>query len=330
MPFMRWREGLERRQVAIYLGALALGAAFAAAWPGRLPAAFIDPAIALMLYLTFLQVPMRELGRGWRQGRFLAALALANFVAVPLLVAALLPFLLPAAQPQDALLRLGVLLVLLAPCVDYVVTFAHLGRADAPLLLAATPLLLLTQMALLPLYLRIGLGAEAAAWVRPGPFVDAFIGLIAMPLALAALTQAVAARRRAAAAVAEGLGLLPVPATALVLFVVVAALLPQLGPAREAVWRVLPLYAAFALMAPVLGWIVARTLRLPARASRAVAFSAGTRNALVVLPLALAVPGGGALLPAVVLTQTFVELLAELAYVRVIARWGGEAPQRAD
>ncbi|WP_225782251.1 arsenic resistance protein [Xenophilus sp. Marseille-Q4582] len=325
--FAAWRERLERGQVAVYLAALALGAVTGLARPGRMPAALIDPAIALMLYLTFLQVPMRALGRGLRQGRFLAALALANFVAVPLLVAGLGLFL-PAAQPQADLLRLAVLLVLLAPCIDYVVTFAHLGRADARALLAATPLLLLAQMALLPLFLRVGLGEAAAQWVRPGPFLRAFVWLIAVPLALAALTQAAAARHRGADAAVQGLGLLPVPATAAVLFVVMAALLPQLGAAREAVVCVLPLYIAFALVAPPLGWAVARALRLPVPAGRAVAFSAGTRNSLVVLPLALAVPGGGALLPAVVLTQTLVELLAELVYVRVIARWGGVSAPR--
>src|SRR5690606_17376063 len=30
--------------------------------------------------------------------------------------------------PPEPLVRLGVLLVLLTPCIDYVVTFAHLGR----------------------------------------------------------------------------------------------------------------------------------------------------------------------------------------------------------
>ncbi len=48
------------------------------------------------------------------------------------------------------MLRLGVLFVLLTPCIDYVVTFSHLGRADA---LASTPALLILQMMLLPVYL---------------------------------------------------------------------------------------------------------------------------------------------------------------------------------
>lgn len=68
-----------------------------------------------------------------------------NFLAIPLLVAALVQFL-----PTDPMITLGVLMVLLTPCIDYVGTFAHLGRADARLLLAATPALLIVQMLLLP------------------------------------------------------------------------------------------------------------------------------------------------------------------------------------
>ena len=68
--------------------------------------------------------------------RFLLALLLANFVVVPLLVATPMQFLLLPAEPM---VRLGVLLVLFMPCIDYVVTFSHMGRADARLLLVATP-----------------------------------------------------------------------------------------------------------------------------------------------------------------------------------------------
>ncbi|MFQ5626261.1 MAG: hypothetical protein ACE5FM_06360, partial [Methyloligellaceae bacterium] len=55
--------------------------------------------------------------------------------------------------------------------------------------------------------------------------------------------------------------------------------------------------------------------------SRALMFSVSTRNSLVVLPLALAVPFGGGLVAAVVITQTLVELLAELVYIRLIPRF---------
>ena len=101
---------------------------------------------------------------------FLITLLVTNFVAVPALVAGLIQFL-----PAESMVRLGVLLVLLTPCIDYVVTFSHLGRADARLLLAATPALLLVQMLLLPVYLRVFLGTDAANLVQAEPFIHAFV-----------------------------------------------------------------------------------------------------------------------------------------------------------
>lgn len=312
------RSTLEERQIPIYFGAVAVAVVTALLVPGTTALeGAINPALALMLYVTFLQVPLADLGRSFASGRFLTALLLANFVAVPLLVAAMLPL-----MPADTLLRFGILLVLLTPCIDYVVTFAHLGRADAKLLLAATPSLLIAQMLLLPVYLKVLLGADAASLVQPEPFVHAFIWLIGVPLVLAGVTQLWASRTTVGRQASSALSLMPVPATALVLFIVVAAVLPQLGSATNSALAAVPFYVAFACLAPIMGWLVAKALGLPPPAGRAVAFSVGTRNSLVVLPLALAVPGALPVLPAIIVTQTLVELLAELAYVRWISRFG--------
>ncbi|ATE62910.1 MULTISPECIES: arsenic resistance protein [Betaproteobacteria] len=316
------REIFERHQVGIYFAAVVLAALVALLVPGT--AALeggVNPALALMLFVTFLQVPLADLGRAFSRGRFLAALLITNFIVTPLVVAVLVQFL-----PSDPMVRLGVLLVLLTPCIDYVVTFSHLGRADARLLLAATPALLVVQMLLLPVYLGLLLGNDAATLVQPGPFVHAFVWLIAVPLALAGLVQLWAARSLAGEKTSAALGLLPVPATALVLFVVVAAVVPRLGSATDAALGVIPFYIAFAVIAPLIGWSISRLFRLDAPAGRAIAFSAGTRNSLVVLPLALAVPGAIPVLPAIVVTQTLIELLSELAYVRFIARLGDIDP----
>ena len=81
----------------------------------------INPALALMLFVTLLQRPLADLRHAFSRFRFLAVLLATNFLVVPAIVAALVQFL-----PVDPMLRLGVLLVLLAPCIDYVVTFSHL------------------------------------------------------------------------------------------------------------------------------------------------------------------------------------------------------------
>lgn len=316
MNTQKLREFLETRQISVYFATVVLAAVIAMLVPGTTALeAGINPALALMLFVTFLQVPLADLRWAFTRARFFAALLITNFVVVPLLVAVLVQFL-----PPNPMVLLGVLLVLLTPCIDYVVTFSHLGRADARLLLAATPALLLVQMLLLPVYLGLFLGDDATGLVQVGPFVHAFIWLIAVPLVLAGLVQFWATRTGMGEWIFTRLGLLPVPATALVLFAVIAAVVPQLGPATDVVLQVIPIYLAFAALAPFLGWLAGRLFRLDAPAGRAIAFSASTRNSLVVLPLAFAVPGAIPVLPAIIVTQTLVELLSELIYVRLIPK----------
>ena len=121
------RETLERNQVVIYFVAVIAAAAVSLAWPGSgALEPLINPALALMLFVTFLQVPLSHLGRAFADTRFMSALIVGNFVVIPLVVKALVQFL-----PAEPLLVIGVLFVLLTPCIDYVVTFSHLGRGDA-------------------------------------------------------------------------------------------------------------------------------------------------------------------------------------------------------
>ena len=89
-----------------------------------------------------------------------------------------------------------------------------------------------------------------------------------------------------------------------------------------------PVNVAFAIAMPLVAYAVGKLLGLDIGAGRALVFSAGTRNSLVVLPLAFAVPGGGAIIPAVVVMQTLVELVSELVYVRWIPRLIKTATER--
>jgi ACR3 family arsenite transporter len=306
---------LERHQVPLYVVAILAGAALGLLAPAAGPglAVAVGPVLGALLYVTFLQVPARELARSARAGRFLAAVLLVDFVVAPLVVAAMTPFL-----PADVAVRTGVLLVLLAPCVDYVVVFTGLAGGSAGRLLAATPLLLLIQMALLPLFLGLFLGPAAAGAIEPGPFVEAFLGLIVLPLALAWLTQAWAVRHRGGAVVANAAGAAMVPLMVATLLLVVASQVPGLG-GTGAVLGAVPFFVVFLLVMVPLGALVARLLRLGRADARAVAFTGATRNSLVVLPLALALPVGP-VVAAPVVAQTLVEVVGMVVAVRVVPR----------
>jgi ACR3 family arsenite efflux pump ArsB len=73
------------------------------------------------------------------------------------------------------------------------------------------------------------------------------------------------------------------------------------------------------VMAPV-GRVVGSLFGLDTGGRRAVLFSGATRNSLVVLPLALALPAGFEIAAAVVVTQTLVEVIGMVLYVRLVPR----------
>ncbi|TFF04878.1 arsenic resistance protein [Pseudomonas sp. BCA14] len=313
------RDTLEHHQIPIYFAAVILATSFGLLAPMAAQGfgTLVMPAIAVLMYAMFLQIPFLDLRQGLINKRFLAALLLANFVLVPLLVWALTRGL--VGHPA---LLVGALLVLLTPCIDYVVVFTHIGKGDSQSMLAATPLLLLLQLVFLPVYLSFMLGAQFEGVVAVGPFVEAFLWLIVAPMLLAVLTMPLARRSSVARLWSNAWAWLPVPAMALVLFVVIGSQITAVVRDIGLLMPVIPVYLGFLLLAPLMGALASKLFALPAMTARAVTFSASTRNSLVVLPLALALPEDvrGIAATAVIL-QTLVELVGELIYVRLVPLW---------
>lgn len=316
-PLGRAVASAERHQVAIYLMALlaAAAAGLTAGGSSRALEGAVEPVLAALLYATFLQVPFIALARSLGDGRFLGAVLALNFVVVPLVVWAL-----TWGLPDDRAVVLGVLLVLLTPCIDYVIVFTGLAGGAADRLLAAAPLLMLAQLLLLPVYLLAFLGSDLAAIVDPEPFLRAFVVVIAIPLLLAAATQLLGRHHRSGGAITGVMTGLMVPLMATTLFVVVASQVPDVRGELATVARVLPVYVLFPVLMVLAGRLVARAARLGTPAARALTFSGATRNSLVVLPLALALPPQYAIAAIVVVSQTLVELLTMVIFVRLIPR----------
>jgi len=117
-------EWWDRQQVPLYLLAIGVGAVLGLSAPQLAPALElgIEPILMLLLFATFRGVPLVEVGRSFRDFRFLGTVLVANFVFVPAIAWALSRFV-----ADDKALLLGVLLVLLTPCIDYVIVFTGLA-----------------------------------------------------------------------------------------------------------------------------------------------------------------------------------------------------------
>lgn len=316
----------DRHRIVLYLAAIAAGAVLGLVVPQVAPTLerAINPVLALLLFATFLGVPLVEVGRAFRDVRFLGTVLAANFLLVPLLVWGLSRFV-----ADDQGLMLGVLLVLLTPCIDYVIVFTGLAGGSRARLLAAAPLLMIVQMLLLPAYLWLCAGAETLAVVEVEPFLEAFLILIVAPLAAAAIVQAIARRYRAGRVVEEVMAAAMVPLMMLTLAVVIGSQIAAVGTQATTLLRVVPLYVAFVVITVALGKLAGHVADLDVPATRAVMFSTATRNSLVVLPLALALPASLAIAPLAVVTQTLVELVAMVVLVRLVPRLAPDRHNRA-
>lgn len=310
-------EWMERWQVPLYLAAFVLGAGIgllipAIAHPAELA---INPVLGLLLYATFLGVPFAKIGQAFRDWRFLVTVLTVNFVAVPIVV-----YVLSRIVAHDQVLLIGVLFVLLTPCVDYVIVFTGIAGGAKDRLLAAAPLLMLAQMLLLPLYLWLFVGAEFVATVDFAPFIEALLLLIALPLVAAGFTQLAAAGTRWGVAIQGTVLGAMVPLMMLSLAVVVASQIAGVGRQLGALLLAIPVYILFAAVMVPIGAAAGKVARIDVPGRRAIVFSGATRNSLVVLPLVLALPAAFDLAPLVVVTQTLVELIVMVVFVRLIPR----------
>ncbi|OZE92982.1 arsenic resistance protein [Rhodococcus sp. 14-2686-1-2] len=308
---------LEKWQIPLYLLALVVGAAIGLTAPSSAHTfeRAINPVLIVLLYATFLAVPFSAVGASLRDGKFLLSVVVLNFVLVPVVVFALSRF---VAGNQAVLV--GVLFVLLAPCIDYVIVFSGLAGAASERLLASAPLLMLLQIAFLPLYLWMFAGSDLVQIIDIAPFLEAFVLLIVIPLTLAALTQVLARRHRIGTLIMDVMASAMVPVMMATLAVVVAS---QIDTVRTEGSQLIPavlIFAAFLVIMAAFGLATAKVTRQDVPAARALIFSGATRNSLVVLPLALALPPALSLAAVVVVTQTLVELIGMIAYVRLVPR----------
>jgi ACR3 family arsenite transporter len=113
------KQWIQHNQVGLYAVAVLLAVGGGLSLPNASTAleTLINPVLAVLLYVTFLEIPFVRIRRAFRNGRFMAAALGTNFVVVPVVVFGLTRFL-----PQDPVILVGAFMVLLTPCIDYVIT----------------------------------------------------------------------------------------------------------------------------------------------------------------------------------------------------------------
>ncbi|RJN32616.1 arsenic resistance protein [Nesterenkonia natronophila] len=305
---------LERHQVWWYLGAVALGAVVGLTWPASSQPleALVWPTLGLLLYATFTQMNLSAVPRSLRDPRFLIAALVGNFVLMPAVV-----FGIVALLPSDEALVLGLLLVLLAPCTDWFITFTSLGGGDAERASALTPVALFAQLGLLPLYLLLFTNFDLGAVFEFRAVWPAIL-VLAAPLAAAVFTEVGSRKHYSLAEIRAGAKWFPVPLLTVVILCVAASHIGALSDNLGLVRWVALAGGLFLISALVMAKLVSLAARLPAHQGRTLAFALGTRNSFIVLPFALSLPPGWEIAAVVIVIQSLIELVGMIVYVRFV------------
>lgn len=308
---------LEQFQVRIYLITLSIAVVVGLSMPVNLMEA-LPIALGILMYGMFVQIPFLKFLDILKAPRFLCAILLSNFVIIPLLLSMIFSYF-----PDHPALQFGILLVLLTPCIDYVVVFTALGKGDGKLMLAATPMLLILQILLLPIYIYLFLGQSFVAALSIQPFVESFFVLMLLPCVAAVLVQSIQKHRWSQ--ITQSISnALPVPLMALVLFIIVSSNIAVVVADLTLLQQLIPIYIGFMVIMFLINLMLGRSFKLPSNQLRTVIYSAGTRNSLAVLPFALALPSEWVLIAiTAIVTQTLVELVGELIYVRITPKIHG-------
>lgn len=311
---------LEDKQIYIYLLFIMMGVGFGLLFDhaSLIFEPFISILIAILLFSMFAQIPFLSLRQKISNFKFLVALIISNFIFIPILV-----FLIVTAfHITSTPLLIGIYLVLLTPCIDYVIVFTKLGHGNESFMLIATPILFILQIILLPIYFLIFLNQDFSEYIDFIPFIKTFVYLILVPLIIAIFIQVLSKKSDAMSNILSLSEWLPVPFMGLVLMTVIGSQIPKIFNDSHVVWIVVPVYICFMIIAPFIGYLSGKIFALPSDLKRTIAFSSSTRNALVVLPLALSLPyKWSTIVTTVVVTQTLVELIGELFYIKLIPKF---------
>lgn len=120
-------------------------------------------ALGALLWTSFALMPLAGVRTGHHK-KFTRTVVLVAALGTPVLVALLVPLFIPEGGP----VALAAAIVLLAPCVDYVVVFTCIAGGEYRGLLAATPYLLSAQLLSVPMwtsvYVYMGILNMGGSW----------------------------------------------------------------------------------------------------------------------------------------------------------------------
>ncbi|MCF6765892.1 hypothetical protein L3V82_08905 [Thiotrichales bacterium 19S3-7] len=274
----------------------------------------ILPSISLLLYVIFLQIPFNQTFYPLKNLRFFVALVIGNFIIIPLILYLSIPLI-----DLDCSVKFALLLVLLTPSINYVVLFSRLGGGSEQLIRVNTPILLILQIILIPIFLYLSFHNTINSMISFKLFTSTLIWIIIIPLLLALISEYVLKRFKNTSYTQKAINSLPKIMLSIVLFCLFATYSNKMWANSYIDLSMVSLiYLSFLIITPVVAIPLGSLFTLKATETRTLAFSFLSRNSLIALPIAFAFSHQASVILSIILLQLFIELIGEVIYVRLM------------
>lgn len=137
----------------------------------------IMPSLIIMLFLVFIQIPLKDITKSFKNIKFTLTAVLINFVWTPILIFFLGKFFL---QNSPELL-IGFIMLMVTPCTDWYLIFTAIAKGNVALGASILPLNFILQLLLLPVYVFLIGGSSVNVDIlnlTQGMIVSLFIPLL--------------------------------------------------------------------------------------------------------------------------------------------------------
>jgi ACR3 family arsenite efflux pump ArsB len=149
----------------------------------------IEPFLMALLFVVFLKIDLKDIGRSFKNVRFSAASIIINFVWTPLFAVILGYMFLGGLD-----MRIGFLMLLVTPCTDWYLVFTGMSKGNVSLSTSILPTNLILQVLLLPVYLFMFLGTGSS--FDMASIMVSIVVVLVIPFAAANMIKYAAGNRR--------------------------------------------------------------------------------------------------------------------------------------
>jgi ACR3 family arsenite efflux pump ArsB len=170
----------------IMLSAAMIGLAAGALFDCSQASPLIQVFLMVMLFVVFMCVSIREIGRSFSNKRFTCSALLINFVWTPIFSMIL------GLMFAEIDIRIGLMMLLVTPCTDWYLVFTAAAKGNVAMSGALLPLNLALQIVLMPVYLLVFFNAQISMDI-PDLLVSMVVVLV-IPLAAAVVIKALMSR----------------------------------------------------------------------------------------------------------------------------------------